>query len=353
MADEMTANISPRNQIVIVHCSDLHFGEVPANNIFHSSWPRREQNAHDLKLCMGLEVAMEDVRDLTDLADDEPIRFVMSGDLTLAGSDKEFLVGQSFLRSLFQLRRYPVTDTVGFNVRGSVVPEELPLRAVPGNHDHWCGSRWMWGNNPNIRNSQFRKTSWVIPWRQDALMLEVCGLDSCAGVSPRVRNKRQIGMLDLSQNGEVEVLRAELQIRDQQALPDGVRFRIRALVVHHSLAYAGGFRGALKLDDASKKVLLELAEEFKISAFLTGHTHDFFFDPSFDTLPNGSHKVYELRSASTLQGPATRKSPEPPGFWVHRIQVIDNSVQWSSWRYYWDGASAFLPKNRSTPCVQF
>jgi hypothetical protein len=344
---------SSMDQIVLLHCSDVHFGEIPANNQFHRLWPMKNQNAHDLQLCLGLKPALEDVRDLTGLPDSEEIRIIVSGDLTATGGDKEFLVGHSFLRSHYRVQREPTSDVTGFDIRANRKGDDLPLRVVPGNHDHWWGSKWMWGNNPNIRGSHFRDTPWLIPWQSGALVLEVGGLDSCAGVDPKQRNKRQIGKLDLSTGGEVERLKGLLRDSDKAGLPKGAKARVRTIVVHHSLAYAGGLWGALKLDDASKRALLELAEEFRMAAYLTGHTHDFFFDPPFDTLPNGSGKVHELRSASTLQGPHGRHGPEPPGFWAHKIWLDGGQARWTSWRYYWNGASRFEPKDRKKPCVEF
>jgi len=340
------------DQIVLLHCSDVHFGEIPANNRFFPG-PMRGENAHDFQLCLGLNPAMEDIRDLTGLPDDEEIRIVVSGDLTATGGHKEYLVGHSFLRSLYRIRREPASDVAGFDIRANRTTEDLPLRAVPGNHDHWWGSRLMWAKNPNIRGSHFRNTSWLLPWRSGALVLEVGGLDSCAGVDPKKRNIKQIGKLDLSKGGEVERLKDLLRKSDKAGLPQGATARVRTIVVHHSLAYAGGWWGALKLDDASKQALLEVAEEFRIAAFLTGHTHDFFFDPPFDTLPKRSSKVYELRCASTLQGPHSRDDPEAPGFWAHKIWVERGQAKWTSWRYYWNGSSRFEPKDRKKPCVDF
>jgi hypothetical protein len=341
------------DQIVLLHCSDVHFGEIPANNRFHRWGPMKAQNAHDFLLCLGLRPALEDMRDLTDLTDDQEVKIVVSGDLTLAGGDKEFLVGHSFLRSLYRVRREPASDVAGFDIQSNGNAEDLPLRAVPGNHDHWWGSRFMWGNNPNIRGAHFRDTPWLLSWRTGALVLEVGGLDSCAGIDPRQRNVKQIGSLDLSKGGEFKILKDSLRQSNANGLPDGVARRVRVIVVHHSLAYAGGLRGALKLDDDSKQALLELAEEFQIAAYLTGHTHDFFFEPPFPTLPNGSHRVYELRSASTLQGPHDRHDPEPPGFWAHKVSFDGKQVKWTAWRYYWNGMSRFEPRNRKKPCVEF
>ena len=342
------------DQIVLLHCSDVHFCEIPVNTNFSKLWGRRDQNAHDYQLCQGLQPAIEDVRMLTELPENEDLRIIVSGDLTATGGDNEFVVGHSFFRSHYRLRREELTsDRMGFDVRGGSAADQFPLRLVPGNHDHWWGSSWMWGNNPNIRGSHFRDTPWLLAWRAGALELEVAGLDSCAGIDPKKRNKRQIGKLDLSNDGEVKRLKQALKVSDAKGLPDGVHARVRTIVVHHSLAYSGGLTGKLELENASKQVLLELAEEFRIAAFLTGHTHDFFFDPPFDTLPKGSAKVYELRSASTLQGPHTRKTPEPPGFWAHKIWLDGGQAKWTSWRYYWNGADGFEPVDRAAPCVEF
>jgi hypothetical protein len=139
--------------------------------------------------------------------------------------------------------------------------------------------------------------------------------------------------------------------RNPQPCPDarlGRDLRNEHLVVHHSLASGGGLRSA------SCDRLLELAEAYHIAAILTGHTHDFLAKP-MDTLPNKLRKVYELRSASALQGPENRLKPSP-GILAHRIFVDANQVRWQAWRYEWDSSNksfAILSQDLANPFADF
>jgi hypothetical protein len=204
----------------------------------------------------------------------------------------------------------------------------------------------MWALNPNVRGTHFRKTPWRRVWTAAGLELELYGLDSNAGLDPRRRNAKAIGRLDLSPNGEVNRLVRLLKRSDRRPLGQGT-IRARALVMHHSLGFAGGITGFCVLEDASKKRVFEVCEQYRIAAVLTGHTHDFFLKP-FPFPSSGD--VWELRSASTLQWPAKRQ-PEP-GFLAHKVWLDAGRARWQAWRYYWKG-TAFVPKDRQNPCADF
>jgi hypothetical protein len=206
------------------------------------------------------------------------------------------------------------------------------LAAVGGNHDQWRGRGYMHsvGYAPSLRDTHFRGTPWKRLWRSEELVLELYGLDSNAGLSQTSASWSQKGAFDLSSGGEVDRLVADLQQNwpSKPNLSDGVRYRARALVFHHSLS---------ELDQASVTKVLELAETYAIAAVLTGHIHEFYSHENA-TMPNGMGKLWELRCASTLQAPESRQKPAP-GLLAHKIFVENCRVRWQVWRYEWNHLS--------------
>ncbi|MBV9123744.1 MAG: metallophosphoesterase [Planctomycetes bacterium] len=331
--------------IAILHCSDLHFGSALVNR--PPRWLVQTMQgyaAHDIRLCLAMKPALEDVGDLAGLPEEEEPKVVVSGDLTAAGADKEFAVAHTFLRSLWRLWRAPPLGA-GFDLRRPDAVD-LPLATVPGNHDQWGGSRvWMWGYDPELAPTHFRPTPWRRVWNSGNLEVEFFGLDTNAGLDHRRPNPLAGGSLDQRPGGEVDRLRALLEQSDKEGSEKSATVRIRALVLHHPLSGKGL---PYPLDANSVDVLLRLAEAYNLTAFLTGHTHEFFFQ-ALETRPNRRRKVWELRCASTLQGP-TRRRPRP-GFLAHKIWLDEgNRPRWVTWRYPWSKANRFAPRNRLTPC---
>jgi hypothetical protein len=87
-------------------------------------------------LCTAIPQALEDIRILFEVADDEQLYVVVSGDVTAEGSLKDFAVAHSYLRSTWRLRRDPPGNLSGLNRQ----TDELGV--IPGNHDHWNGTRF-------------------------------------------------------------------------------------------------------------------------------------------------------------------------------------------------------------------
>jgi 3',5'-cyclic AMP phosphodiesterase CpdA len=321
------------SSIGLLHCSDLHIGREPGNDQFTQKPVLRYANAHALPLARGLTEVVDDVAQQCGLGADEPPRVIMSGDLTATGHAKEFVVAHTYLRSFWRIVRDPQTRLAGLDVRDSTQDPNPRLAAVAGNHEQWRGRGFMHnvGYTPALRNTHFRATSWIRTWRSGNLELEVYGLDSNAGLPQAKGSWRQRGELDLSPGGEIANLERDLKQNSSAILPPGVQYRVRAFLLHHSLASGGGVK------KASVQKLLELAETHSFAAVLTGHTHDFIANPR-DTLPTRHHKLWELRSASALQGPENRQNPSA-GFLAHRLWVDGNQVRWQAWRYLWDVAA--------------
>jgi len=338
------------NSIGLVHSSDLHIGRDPANDQFTNVPLKRYGNAHAFMLGRGLREALDDVAVQCQVATDRELFHVMSGDLSATGHAKEFLVAHTFLRSLWRELREPESSVSGVNLNDSISHPAPRLATVPGNHDQWHGQSYLKnvGYNPTLRGRHFRSTFWRRSWQSGQFEFELYGLDSNAGLPQGHGSWRQRGELDLTANGEVDEMEKHLLNNPSDALPSRIGHRVRALVLHHSLASGGG------LKTGSRTKLLELAESHGFAAILTGHTHDFLQD-RLTTLSGRLTQVYELRSASAMQGPETRLNPSP-GFLAHRIFVDRTQKRWQSWRYVWDSTLqgfAILRDDAKAPFADF
>src|SRR5688572_3887717 len=176
--------------IVLAHISDLHFGEVLANNQFSFRSRVLHYPPHDFTLCLDFPEALEYMRvDLLELADEEAINLVMSGDMTTTGIETEFAVAQALLRSRLRLKRDGLARYAGCSFTDNQVG------AVPGNHDHFNGLHFM--SRPraymgSIFPAQFRPTPWMKEWRSlsGKVILEIHGIDSNSGLPPKRTNLR-------------------------------------------------------------------------------------------------------------------------------------------------------------------
>jgi 3',5'-cyclic AMP phosphodiesterase CpdA len=328
--------------ITIIHISDLHFGSILANNQFPviGGWA-----AHDFRLCRGLPLTMEYIRaTLLELGDADEIRVVASGDLTATGTQQEFAVAHSYLRSRLRLRRPPPGRETG------LVLADNEIAAVPGNHDHWDGKTLPrpTAYTKSIFPRYFRKTPWMKAWVSlgGALELEVYGIDSNSGFEHKKTNFRAKGEFS---GHELQILEQLLKESDLHRPPHGTS-RVRALVTHHSLTYTGRFPGIISLEDSSRDRIVKLAAEYKIGAILTGHTHESNFHKFtvHVTNPPLTRDVWELRAATTFQGPS---GPNKQGFWCHLIRTDAGGPFWTAWRFQWDG-NAFRCTS-GTPDVDF
>lgn len=312
--------------IPLIHISDLHFGPVLANNQFRflSGW-----SAHDFNLCTALPNVLRFIRlRQLGLSPDDILRFVVSGDLTLEGDRRDFVVAHSYLRSRLRIQRTAPGDWTGLNL------DEDQLSAVPGNHDHWDSTRLMRAYTASIFPSQFRETPWrkTHTSRGGKLKLELYGIDSNSGLAGKTYSLRAKGKFSTA---ELTALEIELKASDAETHPSDVT-RVRAFITHHSPSHPGGMGRlrTLELDPSSRQALLALAAEYRVGAILTGHTHDFFKHPFAVTTPKVSATVMELRSATTFHGPA--KAGEQ-GFLCHLISMGNKGPVWRSWRFQWNG----------------
>lgn len=333
--------------IYFAHISDLHFGATLANR--SPSWVPM-QHAHDLVKCLALPAAFDTARELLDVPleiDDLPI--VVSGDLSVSGTAQELAVAHAFVRGRFPINRIPgTTDFMGL---GAASPYEVA--AIPGNHDHWDGSRiTLPPHNPALYEEQFRATPWRKTWNSanNGLSLELYGVDSNSGwalgeASPSER--RAAGALARGRIADWQFDALEGLLK--AAGPRESR-TVRAFSCHHSLAYGGNTLKRAELDQSSKDRLLDLAAEYEVSAVMTGHTHD----PVASHFQRGDSKgrfrsCYELRAGCAVgfKDGAT----DEIGFLAHRVGFIGGKLMWESQRLSWNG-TRYVPFHQ-TPWHSF
>lgn len=315
--------------VVLAHISDLHFGEVLANNVFPFKSKTLHYPPHDFILCLDFPNALEYVRaDLLDLSDNESINVVLSGDMSATGLETEFAVGHSILRSRLRIKRDGLGQYAGLSLR------DQEMGAVPGNHDHFNGLHFLRrprSYTSSIFPTHFRRTPWMKEWLSASgkIVLEIHGIDSNSGLPPKRTNLRAKGSFSAQ---EIEGLKKNLEVSNSRTVEPGI-VRVRALVTHHSLMYAGGLFGAVELEDASRDALLEISAKYKIGVIMTGHTHDSNFHPHSVVDQNGITKeIWEIRSATTFQGPA---KPNKQGFWCGLVWLSNDGPRWYGWRFHW------------------
>lgn len=318
----------------IIHFSDLHIGESPSPA--HSRIPyKRRANAHDWILAKEFQRMHSVVKNFLQI-DQDDLYFVMSGDLTANGGYGELVNGHTYIQGRWETS-CPANQVVGLNFDLTTNPP--PLLKIPGNHDQWDGKGWRRGRGFNPRNAgiHFADTPWIKYWQTSDFLIQIIGIDSCSGLSSKWGNASSSGSFDLSPTGELEQLKQLLSTPSPKT--DLPVFRV--LVVHHSLACQSS------LDKLSRDELLDMARQYQIGVFLTGHTHDAFVWQLDDPGSNGSKlNSWEFRSASTLQGPHDRSWHSPPGFLVHKLELEEHNgvsqLRWTCHRFAWDAAQHFF-----------
>ena len=104
----------------------------------------------------------------------------------------------------------------------------------------------------------------------------------------------------------------------------------------------------LVLDRTCVDTLVDISAQNGVSAILTGHTHDVFHHIFWRTIAGNYREVHEIRSPTTLQGPAAKTGA---GFLLHQISVDQQAgPRWATWHYAWDGSEFVVTP---TPLVRF
>ena len=325
------------DSVPLLHLSDLHIGSVFANNAFKGLSGHHE---HDIQLCIGLENGINDARKRLRLSKDDELYTVVSGDITANGLNREYAIAHTMLRGKFRMYRSGFGQFVGLDSSGD------GIAVIPGNHDHWDGTYSKQGYNIALFPEHFRNCPWRKVLTGTSLTLELYGVDSNSGVTSTASSWAAQGSVSSASLTAVDKMLAARPLIGTKV--------VRAIMVHHSLAYTKGPIPRVlvpkALDKRSKDELLRLSAKHGVAAILTGHTHDFLAHPHSAKVGSVSRTVRELRCATTLQGPAARTGA---GYLVHRIELDrKGNTTWSAWRYSWCG-SGFELLDKKKPWIQF
>jgi 3',5'-cyclic AMP phosphodiesterase CpdA len=311
-------------KIVLAHISDLHFASRILNDRF-TGIPHRI--GHDKVLALGLTTALEDLPIHSQIND--PINVVVSGDLTRAGSESEFAVAHTLLRSTARLTQVAPPDLLGYAVRDD------QYASVPGNHDQY-GAGFMAAQNPAVTGVHFEVTPWHRRFEDsnDQVTLDLFGIDTNSGFipAPQGGNFLAWGGISTQQFTQLEHL-----LNTNPPVPGRT---VRALMMHHSLSYLGGTVGSLiwmsALLPLSRTRLRRICANHGIAAILTGHTHTLLCKQLQARTAGGAQRTFwELRSWSTLVGPRKLN-----GFLAHEIaNRPGGGVSWETYAYPWRSGS--------------
>jgi hypothetical protein len=324
-------------QIVLVHLSDVHFNANLLNDRF--GWIGGYR-AHDRSLCTALPAAIEDIHQFLGLIEDEHPSYLVSGDLTAAGLPGEFSAAQLYFRGERPVDfDYPMSR-IGLRLQHS------QISMIPGNHDHWDGLTLPANSyNPAIFGREFRSTPWkqVLTSPRKQLALELFALDSNSGMKKKASLTDRLRARGKIDGEEFEALQHKLKTPPKyRDIPTTAKF-VRAITVHHplSLNTATPLLDAQPLDTTSRDRLLQMSIQYNLFAILTGHTHRFYFEGFPATPSSRTAKVWEMRCASTFQGPAKDAFQ---GFLVHQLKLESaDEIVWNIWLYRWDGTRFVRP----------
>jgi hypothetical protein len=336
-------------QIFLAHISDLHTGSrMYGNQLWHLPIVSA-QNGHDSILCNGLTLAWRGLRATLRIPADVPIHVAVTGDLTRIGAYVDFGLNNDFLRNTWPPQR-------NFGVRPGMSLGQDEFSAVPGNHDQWAGAPYIF--LPAAYNPfPFRRWFGAVPWGpglvsrpKGKLRLEIYGVDSNSGL--------QGGLIGFtaSQNGRIasaEFTDLKRRLASAASPPSGT-VRVRSFVVHHSFDNLAA--PPAPLDPADRDQLLNLAGIHDVRVVLSGHTHYWVAQPWPVPKMAPTKEIWELRSPSTLQGPANAVSGQVVlqigpsssarlidcnGFLVHEIRLKDGATEaeWLIHPFLWNGTS--------------
>ncbi len=287
--------------IALAHISDLHFGSrwftnssrpYPSVNPPGGAGAIKGFRSHDIAACDDLEAALG--REFNAwLGMNVRLRLLLvTGDLTTVGEDSEFANALTFVHGTMRERWQ---SSVGL---GKLAFDDR--HAVPGNHDHWGGSRasaarYAW--TPQIHGTYFQTTGTRRTWFRDydvpgePIVLQLMGIDTCTAQNGHWFATGHIDPADLFELAQ--------DIQDSNIRFAG-RSILRILLAHHGLSLTGQrpTRASHCLDPGSERELTKFMGNWNVHRVLTGHLHNPEISPQLTNPPNSGH---ELRCGTTLQ----------------------------------------------------
>jgi hypothetical protein len=312
------------DQIVLLHISDTHIGEVLTNSkeAAHPGY-----NSHHIRLCRALDfLFQEDIFTVPDIGDLDKVYVIVSGDITSSGKKDGLSVAHNYFQSSMLIGSDEIDERVGLDL------SKDSLATVPGNHDHWYG-QWIYpvqrGYARQLFPTHFQTTPWIRTIVSGQLQLDLFGIDSNSHFrsSSINLNPGASGGFSEDEKAAFEALLGELD--NYHSLKEGVAYRTKAILCHHPLT-TDGVTGPLNKKSANW--LKRTAAEFSVPVIFTGHTHSMEVESFIIKTVGGIRIVKELRCPTTLQAPP-KLDPinSKPGCWLHQIILTeDNRIKWTS-----------------------
>jgi predicted MPP superfamily phosphohydrolase len=345
--------------LTILHLSDLHFGDRARGGANTELDAQAESWWQLHKLFTGyLGSSHNALRHLSKLHTDlkraetstKPLLVAITGDLTTTGAAAQFDFAKQYLSGAVTTAGAPLGLRLG---------SHWNRFAVPGNHDHWPGTRCgltnfacMRGNasgavqnlvysHPQVGNAP---QSGLHPWIAKPLHIGsrevvVCGIDSDVQVDA-------YGLGRVAARGRFDEQCRWLL----QTLPERRREELRVLLIHHSY---DNRNFALGIAESSRRALEELVEKREIAVMLTGHMHG----ARIVRHAIGQRTVIEARCGTSTQRmtppPNWTANPplEPNTVLIHRLRVTGYSLHWDI-EVWWRPHDA-LPFEQRDAAVSF
>lgn len=322
-----------RRLATFVHVSDVHFGDLDARTGSATLDARAADWWRTAKIFDGyLGHGYDALVHLTDffhrLRREEEAQLIITGDLTAAGKASQFALARTFFEGAIQL---DPGNPVGLGLHDGL------RRAIPGNHDHWPGTRMVWGAPTEGLAATFPEVP--IPIDRvplgDGRVLVFAGIDTDADVRPTFP-----GTSRLFGRGKFV---SQLQALDH-TLGTPRDDEIRVLLMHHSRLHRSFAQGIVA---SSRTALDAFIERRDVAVLLTGHVHRPFGEVFEVGDRDGvSWEVLEARCGTTTQrdelpldwvaaggAAATIEERLPPNtLLVHRlVETQDGRVEWRAY----------------------
>lgn len=266
--------MSESGKIVLVHVSDLHFGDLsfdgPMPEPVVKDWWQLAPwfdgwLGHDYRAMLQLDQL---VRDIRAKHGDSTVHIVATGDLTANGSEAQASNALQFLRDRLSIDGVPV------GLRG-----DAKTLVISGNHDNWPASNRIVGPRPTWLDQLGQMPDLVLRAPiTDRFELIVVRIDSDAE-----SNDLERILVRGSFVKQCETLESQIGPRNDH--------EIRVLLVHHSYLERGI---TLSMNAASRKALRKLIRCCGITRVLTGHAHRVNISQLSDDCP-------ELRCGTSTQ----------------------------------------------------
>ena len=331
-----------------LHVSDLHVGSLDSDGLpYAPAFYRRFVNGwlgHDP---LALRASARLARRLR--RDGVPLHVVMTGDLTARGDPDQFRTATEFLQATTDDGPYPV----GLRDAGA------HDRTIPGNHDRWkgdygFGTVWAFPHMVLPPTQAFHALFDHLPATGDPV-LSVLGL-------PPVRFVR------IDTDADVTTVRDRMLARGRfrshlawldQRLPPKQGGEVRVVLAHHCREV----RGALEIDEDTRRDFDDFLVRHGADALLSGHKHDALLAQRTIEGDGTTRDVLYARCGTTAQlSPRDLRPKRLAGLdgtreafagypksverslFLHELTRGESEVTWTTTGYVLDRQNQFRPR---------